>query len=87
MTGPVRCSSSRSTATRAYEPYLDASWGVKNYWLPALCSHELAKGEVKGVTIAGVPILLRRAKGKVHALHDQVPAPQRHHVGAAQMRH
>jgi len=71
MTGPVRRSSSRSTATRAYEPYLDASWGVKNYWFPALFSHELAEGEVKGVTIAGVPILLRRAKGKVHALRDQ----------------
>ncbi len=40
MTGPVRRSS--SAATRAYEPYLNASWGVKNYWFPALFSHELA---------------------------------------------
>ena len=58
-------------ARRQYEPYLNASWGVKNYWFPALFSHELAEDEVKGVTIAGVPILLRRVDGRVHALRDQ----------------
>lgn len=56
---------------RQYQPYLEASWGLINHWYPALFSSELADGEVKGVTICGVPLLLRRAKGKVHALRDQ----------------
>ncbi len=54
-----------------YAAYLDAAWGLKNYWYPALFSHELEEGGVKGVTISGAPILLRRAKGKAYALSDQ----------------
>lgn len=56
---------------RAYEPYLKADWGLANHWYPALFSHELANDDVKGVTIGGVPILLRRAKGVAYALRDQ----------------
>ena len=52
-------------------PYLDAGWGLKNHWYPGLFSHEIADGEVKGIQIAGEPILLRRAKGRVHALLDR----------------
>ena len=53
----------RSAASRQYQPYLDAEWGFKNAWYPALFSHELKEGEVKGVTIAGHEIALRRARG------------------------
>ena len=56
---------------RQYQPYLEAEWGLINHWFPALFSHELAEGAVEGVTISGVPLLLRRSKGKVHALRDQ----------------
>jgi len=63
--------SSTETDRRFYAPYLDAAWGIKNHWYPALFSHELADGDVKGIEIAGTPILLRRAKGKVHALLDR----------------
>src|SRR5437868_5808427 len=56
---------------REYEPYLEAAWGLKNHWYPALFSHELPDRVVKGVTIAGHVIALRRAKGKVYALADR----------------
>lgn len=72
VTRPERRSNGRaSPASHRFQPYLDAAWGVKNYWYPALFADELGEGEVRGVTIAGVPILLRRAAGKVHALRDQ----------------
>lgn len=56
---------------RLYAPYLEAGWGFKNHWYPALFSHELGAGAVKGVELLGVPILLRRAGGQVYALHDR----------------
>ncbi len=55
----------------SYATYLEAGWGLKNYWYPALFSHELPEGGLKGVEIGGMPILLRRAKGKIYALSDQ----------------
>ena len=60
-----------AAARRQYEPYLKAAWGMKNYWYPALFTHELAVGDTKGVTIAGVPVLLRRTAAGVFALRDQ----------------
>jgi len=60
-----------SADRRLYAPYLEAAWGLKNHWFPAAFSSELAEGAVKGIEIGGVPILLRRAKGKTYALHDQ----------------
>ena len=35
------------------QPYIDARWGIKNHWYPALFSHEVKEDEVKGVQIAG----------------------------------
>jgi len=58
-------------ANREYAPYLEAKWGLKNHWYPALFSHELPDKLVKGVMIAGHEIALRRAKGKVYALADR----------------
>lgn len=54
-----------------YQPYKDAAWGFINHWYPALFSNELGEGEVKGIQIAGIPILLRRVDGKIHALKDK----------------
>ncbi|EIF27998.1 ring-hydroxylating dioxygenase, large terminal subunit [Burkholderia sp. Ch1-1] len=56
---------------KLYQPYIDAKWGLKNHWYPALFSHELAEGEFKAVTICGEPILLRRENGRVYAIEDR----------------
>ena len=56
---------------KEYQPYVDADWGFVNHWYPALFSNELAEGEVEGIQIAGIQIVLRRANGKVYALKDQ----------------
>ena len=53
------------------QPYIDARWGIKNHWYPALFSHEIKEDEVKGVQIAGEHIALRRANGRVYALRDE----------------
>lgn len=47
-----------SPEQKLYAPYLEAEWGIKNHWYPALFSHELPEGGVKGVTICGTPILI-----------------------------
>jgi phenylpropionate dioxygenase-like ring-hydroxylating dioxygenase large terminal subunit len=57
--------------TRQYQPYLEAAWGFKNAWYPALFSTELKTGEVKGVTIAGHEIALRRTEAQVYAIRDR----------------
>ena len=62
---------SMSKEQRLYQPYLEADWGLKNHWYPGLFSHELEEGSVKGIEIAGEPILLRRAKGAVYGLLDR----------------
>lgn len=54
-----------------YQPYKDAAWGFINHWYPALFTEELKEDQVEGMQICGVPIVLRRAKGKVFALKDQ----------------
>lgn len=54
-----------------YQAYLDADWGLINHWYPALFTSEIGEGEVKTAQICGIPILMRRYKGKVYALKDQ----------------
>jgi len=54
-----------------YQPYKDAAWGFINHWYPALFSEELPEDKVKGIQIAGIPIVLRRVDGKIFALKDQ----------------
>ena len=56
---------------RMYQPSLQAEWGLKNHWYPALFSYELPEQDVKGVKICGMPIVLRRSKGKIYALQDR----------------
>lgn len=52
------------------QPYIDARWGIKNHWYPALFSHEIGEDDVTGVQIAGEHIALRRANGRIYALRD-----------------
>jgi len=61
----------QSLSARQYAPYLEAEWGFKNAWYPALFSAELSDGGVKGVTMAGHEIALRRVCGKVFAFQDR----------------
>ena len=56
---------------RQYEPYLNAAWGLINHWYPAMFSSGLEEGDVKGLTICGVPLFFRRVDGKVHVIRDQ----------------
>jgi len=70
-TAPRKLGPRSTSAQREYQPYLEAAWGLKNHWYPALFSHELPDRIVKGVVIAGHEIALRRAKGKVYALADR----------------
>ena len=58
-------------ASRQCAPYVEADWGFKNTWYPALFSHELGENGVKGVTMAGHDIALRRSRGRVYALRDR----------------
>jgi phenylpropionate dioxygenase-like ring-hydroxylating dioxygenase large terminal subunit len=66
--GPGRRSAS---IARQYAPYIEADWGFKNAWYPALFSAELPENAVKGITIAGHEIALRRVNGRVYALRDR----------------
>ena len=53
----ARQQSSASKNKRFYQPYLDAEWGLKNHWYPALSTHDLEEGNVKGFEIAGEPVM------------------------------
>ena len=54
-----------------WQPYIDARWGLPNYWYPAVFSDELADGQFMGVQLLGERILLARANGKAYAVADQ----------------
>lgn len=55
----------------AWEPYLDAALGLKNYWYPAFFSKELAEGGVQAEEICGERIIFKRVDGKVYAVQDR----------------
>jgi carbazole 1,9a-dioxygenase terminal dioxygenase component len=54
-----------------WQPYIDARWGLPNYWYPAVFSDELSDGRFMGVQLLGERILLARANGKAYAVADQ----------------
>ena len=58
---------------KPYQPYLEASLGLRNHWYAALFGEELAEGEVRGEMILGERILFKRAGGKVYAIADRCP--------------
>ncbi|MDH6282323.1 Rieske 2Fe-2S domain-containing protein [Prescottella agglutinans] len=64
-------SGSSAGVTRQYAPYVKADWGYANHWYPALLSDELEDGTVKGITIGGHDIAVRRSAGKAYALSDR----------------
>jgi len=56
---------------KPWEPYLGAARGFRNHWYPALFSHELGEGEVKGEYVLGERIAFKRVDGRVYALEDR----------------
>jgi phenylpropionate dioxygenase-like ring-hydroxylating dioxygenase large terminal subunit len=67
----ARTNRRKRTTAKWLQPYLEATWGIRNHWFPVLFSHELKEDEAKGIRIGGEPILLRRAEGRVYALKDE----------------
>jgi carbazole 1,9a-dioxygenase terminal dioxygenase component len=60
------------TATRSsWAPYVQAKLGFRNYWYPAIFSHELDGGVAKGVRLLGENVLLRRVGDRVAAVQDR----------------
>ena len=60
-------------ARKPWQTWLDAEWGLRNYWYPASLSRHLAEGESKGIQLLGEEILLTRQNGRIHAIEDRCP--------------
>jgi len=58
---------------RPYQRYLDAELGLREYWYPALFSHELEEGKTNNAVICGERILFKRVNGKVYGVADRCP--------------
>jgi carbazole 1,9a-dioxygenase terminal dioxygenase component len=69
--GDVEQAVSRLIRKKPWQPYLDAPLGFRNHWYPALFSHELGEGAVKGEVVLGERIVFKRVDGQVYALEDR----------------
>jgi Homotrimeric ring hydroxylase len=49
---------SEISASRQYAPYLEADWGFKNAWYPALFTHELGENTYPALERAGIIFIL-----------------------------
>lgn len=56
---------------RPWQQWIDASWGLREYWYPAMYSRELPDGESKPVTMLGEEILVVRNHGTLFAVEDR----------------
>lgn len=45
---------------RPWQPWIDAKWGFRNHWYPALISRDLPEGKHKAVQLLGEDILVTR---------------------------
>ena len=59
--------------TTSYEPYLEASLGLRNHWYASFFKEELSEGEVRGEMICGERIVFKRLDNQVFALEDRCP--------------
>ena len=50
--------------------YVEAKFGFRNHWYPALLSNEISEGEVVPVELLGEKIVLRRIDGRLFGLRD-----------------
>ncbi|MCZ6874000.1 MAG: Rieske 2Fe-2S domain-containing protein, partial [bacterium] len=56
---------------KPWQRYLDAELGLRNYWYPALFSHELPEGEMQPLTLLGERLFFKRIDGKVYCIEDR----------------
>ena len=73
---------------KPWQRYLDAELGLRNYWYPALFSHELPEGEMQPLTLLGERLFFKRIDGKVYCIEDRClhrGARQLTRVGAASL--
>ena len=54
-----------------WEPYRQATWGLRNHWYPVCPSYELRGDEPRAERLLGERIILRRVDGKAYALEDR----------------
>ena len=54
-----------------WEPYRQATWGLRNHWYPVCFSRELQGVEPRAQTLLGEPVIFRRVAGKIYALEDR----------------
>jgi carbazole 1,9a-dioxygenase terminal dioxygenase component len=50
--------------------YVEAKFGFRNHWYPALLSNEIGEGEVVPIELLGEKIILRRIDGRLFGLRD-----------------
>lgn len=55
---------------RVGREYVEAKYGFRNHWYPAVFSHELDEGKTLPIELLGEKILLKRIDGKVFGLRD-----------------
>jgi carbazole 1,9a-dioxygenase len=60
-----------ASATKPWEPYLEAELGFRNHWYPAFFSYDLDEGESRGQTVQGEPIFFKRVDTVVYAVRDR----------------
>jgi carbazole 1,9a-dioxygenase terminal dioxygenase component len=60
-----------SELRRSWQPYIEAKLGFRNYWYPAVFSHELTEKRPVPILLLGERILLKRSGERVFAIQDR----------------
>ena len=58
---------------RPWQPWIDAEWGFRNHWYPALLGRDVPEGKHQAVQLLGEDILVTRQNGSVRAIEDRCP--------------
>ena len=56
---------------KPWQRWIDAEFGLRNYWYPAALSQHLPEGKATPIRLLGEEILLTRQNGKLYALEDR----------------
>ena len=56
---------------KPWQRWIDAEFGLRNYWYPAALSQHLPEGKATAIRLLGEGILLTRQNGKLYALEDR----------------
>ena len=58
---------------KPWEVWLQAEWGLRNYWYPAGLSRHVGEGGSKHIILLGEEILLTRQNGVLYAVENRCP--------------